>query len=219
MNIELIKTDDALFDYNRSSLIKTADADLNNIKDFGDVSFSLQEVSSNENVSRFLRRKTEGPAGDNIEYCAIGHETSLEVRVIAEKIYTSFISDSIELGHESKTAILIDELIRNYGSEFIDLALTKLMQIYIINSGKSLVMCKFITLLTEIDVKFIPTTSAYALTSFAHKKYNSVKEMILIAIELWKNKDALILLEEMEPYSRKYLEKYRLEIIEILKRS
>ncbi|WP_404652233.1 hypothetical protein [Raoultella terrigena] len=174
-------------------------------------------LSINEDVTSLHKLKKRASAVTRFESGTIGFESSVEVNRVVDVIYSLFSTDSIELGYESKTFYFINNLIKEYGQDFIDISLTQLMRKHIIGCNNPVLMCKFLTLLTEFDAAIIPTTSAISITSFAHKKYNSVKEMVLISIELWKNKDALNLLEDMEPYQRRNLEVYRLKIIEMLK--
>ncbi|EPY5326669.1 hypothetical protein [Klebsiella pneumoniae] len=192
---------------------------------------TLPDIKIHNNEHCFFKRKNvtefgigfsgnnvDGNTGIDIENGASKFEFDSQLTKFSDEIYHQFLLEKIELGCESKTALLINDSITKNGYKFVDTALSQLMGRHIINSGKPIIMCKFLTLLTELDVKLIPLTSSYAVTSFSHKKYDSVKEMILMAIELWKHKDALVLLEDMEPYSRRHLEQYRLKIINMLKR-
>ncbi|HHS9592734.1 hypothetical protein [Raoultella planticola] len=138
------------------------------------------------------------------------------IQHIVDVIYDSFLFDNIEQGFESKTYRLINELAQCYGFEFIDMALTQVILKHIISSD-SVVICKSIALLTEFDADDIPGTSVLAITSFSHKKSDAVKEMVLMSIETWKPEMALKLLEDMEPYNKKYLERYRQKVINMLK--
>lgn len=135
---------------------------------------------------------------------------------IVDVIYSSFLFDNIEQGFESKTYRVINELAKSYGFELIDMALTQVILKYIVSS-EVVVICKSIALLTEFDADEIPAASVLAITSFSHKKSDAVKEMVLMSIETWKPEMALKLLEDMEPYNKKYLERYRQKVIKMLK--
>lgn len=191
---------------------------LADIKIHNNEHYVLKRKNVTEVVIGSLGGSVDGNAGLIGEYNADKAEFSNQANKVANEIYHHFLLEKIELGCESKTAELVNNLIDEYGYEFVDTVLSQLMGKHIISCGNPIIMCKFLTLLTELDAKLIPITSSFAITSFAHKKYNSVKEMILMAIELWKHKDALVLLEDMESYSRRPLEQYRLKIIEMLKR-
>ncbi|ELX9574922.1 hypothetical protein J9A90_03615 [Klebsiella pneumoniae] len=181
-----------------------------------DSSVTLLDTFNGNAAGLSVGQESNG-AVTKIESDTIGLYHSAEAAKIGDRIYNSFTLDSFELGYESKTFYLVNELIESYGHEFIDSVLTQLMRKHIISCNNPVLMCKFLTFLTEFDADVISMTSAYSITSFSHKKYNSVKEMVLISIELWKSKDALNLLEDMEPYQRRSLEVYRLKIINMLK--
>ncbi|BDA54120.1 hypothetical protein [Raoultella ornithinolytica] len=180
--------------------------------------YVLKRKNVTEVVIGFHGHSVDSKTVLDIEHGVDKVEFINQLSKVSNEIYYQFLLEKIELGCESKTAMLINNYIEKRGYKFVDTVLSQLMGRQIITCGNPIIMCKFLTLLTELDVKLIPLTSSYAITSFSHKKYNSVKEMILMAIELWKHKDALVLLEDMEPYSRRPLEQYRLKIIEMLKR-
>lgn len=165
----------------------------------------------------FSRGNVDGKTNIDVESNASSTESAKKIASIANEIYQLFLLENIELGCDSKTSALINKLITNNGYEIVDVALTQLLSEHILYSTKPIIICKFLTVLSELDSSLIPVTSSYAITSLSHKKYDSVKEMVLMTIELWRNNDALVLLEEMEPYRRKHLEQYRLKIIGMLK--
>lgn len=217
MDIELVNIENCFLKKNDSLSPQSVFGLAFDLKNNADSGFVFNTSSINEVVANFPEFKERASTFTRFESGTIGFESSDEVNRVVDIIYSSFSLDSIELGFESKTFYLINNLIEELGQEFIDVALTQLMRKYIIGCNNPVLMCKFLTLLTEFDAEVIPSTSAFSITSFAHKKYNSVKEMVLISIELWKNKDALNLLEDMEPYQRRNLEAYRLKVIDMLK--
>ncbi len=217
MSIELI-LDENFISNDTDFLGVNGSRTLADIKIHNNERYVLKRKDVTEVVISSFGGSVGGNTGLDVEYSVDKAEFSNQVNKIVNEIYHQFLLEKIELGCESKTAELVSNLIDEYGYKFVDTVLSQLMGKHIITCGNPIIMCKFLTLLTELDVKLIPITSSFAITSFAHKKYNSVKEMILMAIELWKHKDALVLLEDMEPYSRRPLEQYRLKIIETLKR-
>jgi len=78
-------------------------------------------------------------------------------------------------------------------------------------------MSKFMMLISSFDAETYPLTSNIAITSLVTKKFTSVKEAVLITIENWKYNKAVRLLEDLEPFSRQYLEDYKNKIINMLK--
>ncbi|HDS7794633.1 hypothetical protein ACRAOD_16650 [Raoultella ornithinolytica] len=217
MSMELIKNESFISSSSEGLSIKNNGYLSPDIKIRSNEGYVINRKNVTEVFFNLTKNNIDGKANGDFQLGQLGLTSSKETKKIIDRVFNLFSLERIELGCESKTSNLINELINEYGFEFVDMALAQLMRNHIINSGRPMVMCKFLTLLTELDVKFIPTTSSYAITSFSHKKYNSVKEMILVAIELWKNKDALRLLEDMEPYNRRHLEEYRLKIIDMLK--
>ncbi|MDY7622546.1 hypothetical protein ABUK00_07745 [Raoultella planticola] len=179
-------------------------------------SIEIKPKANNENDVILQLNNSDGVPG------AQGGELTTDLTVnktmqhIVDVIYSSFLFDNIEQGFESKTYRVINELAKSYGFELIDMALTQVILKYIISS-EAVVICKSIALLTEFDVDEIPAASVLAITSFSHKKSDAVKEMVLMSIETWKPEMALKLLEDMEPYNKKYLERYRQKVIKMLK--
>lgn len=135
---------------------------------------------------------------------------------IAGRVYASIRSNDIRMGYNSATKDLVQSLIDSYHAPFVDDVLVKTLALYITPSAKPLLMCKYLTLISMFDAEDFPLTCSMAVTSLSHKKYNSVKETLLMTIEVMRFKGALPLLKDLEPYSRKYLEDYKNKIITFL---
>jgi len=148
----------------------------------------------------------------------VTENVQLETDNLVSKVYSSFVFDDIQFGNDSKTQKMIEELVQEYHYDFIDNVLVRILSKHIVSCGKPGLMSKFMMLLSAFDANNFPLTSNMAITALASKKYNSVKESVLVTIETWRYKDAITLLEEMEPYTRKYLEEYKSKIIDFLKR-
>lgn len=135
---------------------------------------------------------------------------------IAGRVYASIRNNDIKMGYNSATKDLIQSLIDTYHAPFVDDVLVKTLALHITPSAKPMLMCKYLVLLSMFDADDFPLACSTAVTSLSHKKYNSVKETLLMTIEVMRFKGALPLLKDLEPYSRKYLEDYKNKIISFL---
>lgn len=178
--------------------------------------YSVKKDSIND-ISVTFSKKTNGTSiSTPFSSKEIGQITTTETDKLVSKIYASFLNDDIEFGNDSKTQKMVEALIVSYGADFIDNVLVNLFTKHIV-IGKSGHMSKFMMLLSAFEAEQMPLICNVAITALAHKKYNSVKESVLITIESWRYKGAIRLLEDMEPYSRAYLEEYKQKIIRFLK--
>lgn len=139
-----------------------------------------------------------------------------ESEFLANRVYSSIRTNEIKLGYSSATKDLVQSLIDTYQAPYVDDVLVKTLVLHITPSGKPLLMCKFLALISMFESEILPITCLTTVTAFSHKKYTSVKEALLMTIETLKLKSALPLLKDLEPYSRKYLEDYKNKVISFL---
>ncbi|MGI6901226.1 hypothetical protein [Leclercia adecarboxylata] len=166
----------------------------------------------------------------NIDYKTVGNKASGDILLskelhslaaqetenYAHRVFSSIRNNELKFGYGSQTQTLISDLLNNYKASFVDDILVKTLALHILPSSKPLLMCKFLVLISAFEAETLPLTCTMAVTSLSHKKYTSVKESLLMTIEVLKFKGALPLLKDMEPYSRKYLEEYRQKVIKFL---
>ncbi|WP_414465969.1 hypothetical protein [Klebsiella aerogenes] len=166
-----------------------------------------------------IKNKTSGKTETRPLYAKnIAEIALIEIESLVSQVYSSFVYDDIQFGCDSKTQKMIEELVGVYHYDFIDNVLVRILSKHIVFCGKPVLMSKYMMLLSAFDANHFPLTCNMAITSLASKKFNSVKESVLISIETWKYKDAITLLEDMEPYNRRYLEDYKRKVIDFLKR-
>ncbi|HGG9125310.1 TPA: hypothetical protein ACJJYE_004874, partial [Enterobacter hormaechei subsp. xiangfangensis] len=199
-------------DLNKSTTIKIESS----LKDM-DSLISVDNSPKREWVVNFFKntygkQEVVSQTSNNVGKVATG-----EIDKLTKIIYSSFLNDDIQFGTDSKTQNLIERLNDEYGADFIDNVLVKILTLNIIVSTKPGLMSKFMMLISSFDAETYPLTSNIAITSLVTKKYTSVKEAVLITIENWKYNKAVRLLEDLEPFSRQYLEDYKNKIINMLK--
>lgn len=134
----------------------------------------------------------------------------------AKRIFISLRNNDLKFGYNSQTQTIVEDLMSTHGATFVDETLAKVLATYIAPSGQPQLMCKFLALISAFEAEDLPLTCTFSVTSFSHKKYNSVKESLLIAIEVLRFKEAIPLLKDLEPYSREYLEIYKNKVIAFL---
>lgn len=205
--------------FNKDSVSTNADFSFSSKNDHALEIDSMYTIVKNNNKNRnlFFTKVTSGESiSSPFSTKELGEITISETEKITNRIFSSFANDDIEFGNDSKTQKLIETLLMSYPIDFIDNVLLNVFAKKIVIS-KPGHMCKFMMLLSAFEAEEFPSVCNVAIAALINKKYNSVKEAVLIAIESWRYKDAIHILEDAEPYSRQYLEDYKQKIIRFLK--